>query len=165
MSTAIFSTTGSSAGIGFAIPIDSVKYIANTLIRDGRVIRPVLGVSLLESKQAKALGISRGVLVLDVPTGSPAFKSGMKGTTRTETGLIEIGDVIVKIDDKTVDSESDLFQALETYKPGDRIQVKVNRPEPESRTSSRIKLKEVALSIQLTSSELAKDFNFKNNQK
>lgn len=61
------------------------------LIRDGQVVRPVLGISYLESKQARSLGIERGVLVLEVPTSSPAFKAGLKGTRRTESGLVEIG--------------------------------------------------------------------------
>ena len=161
MSTAIYSTSGASAGIGFAIPIDSVKFIVETLIRDGRVIRPVLGVSLLESKQARALGINKGVLVLDVPTTSPAFKAGMKGTRRTEAGLIEIGDIIIRVDDKSIDTEADLFQALENYKPGDRIKVAVNRPGSESPTSNTIKLKEVTLTVQLISSDMIKGMTFK----
>ena len=65
MNTAIYSTSGASAGIGFAIPSSTVKYIVDTLIRDGRVVRPILGISYLESKQARALGITKGVLVLD----------------------------------------------------------------------------------------------------
>ena len=67
-------------GIGFAIPIDTVKYSANTLIKDCKVVRPILGISYLESKRARALGIGRGVLVLDVPAGSTAAKTGLKGT-------------------------------------------------------------------------------------
>ena len=157
MSTAIYSTSGASAGIGFAIPVDSVKFIVETLIRDGRVIRPVLGVSLLESKQARALGINKGVLVLNVPTTSPAFKAGMKGTSRTEAGLIEIGDIIVRVDDKNIDTEADLFQALESYKPGDRIKVTVNRPGSESPNSTKLRLKEVTLTVQLTSSDMIKN--------
>eukprot|EP00563_Minutocellus_polymorphus_P013816 CAMPEP_0181050034 /NCGR_PEP_ID=MMETSP1070-20121207/16302_1 /TAXON_ID=265543 /ORGANISM="Minutocellus polymorphus, Strain NH13" /LENGTH=542 /DNA_ID=CAMNT_0023128955 /DNA_START=95 /DNA_END=1724 /DNA_ORIENTATION=+ len=157
MSTAIYSTSGASAGIGFAIPVDSVKFIVETLIRDGRVIRPVLGVSLLESRQARALGINKGVLVLNVPTTSPAFKAGMKGTSRTEAGLIEIGDIIIRVDDKSIDTEADLFQALENYKPGDRIKVTVNRPGNESPSSTKLRLKEVTLTVQLTSSDMIKN--------
>lgn len=88
MNTAIYSPTGASAGIGFAIPVDVVKFIVETLIRDGQVVRPVLGISYLGSKQAKTLGINAGVLVLDVPPDSPAAKAGLKGTRRTDTGLI-----------------------------------------------------------------------------
>jgi len=64
----------------------SIKVIVETLIRDGKIVRPVLGITFLESKQAKTLGIEKGVLVLDVPINSPAFKAGMRGTSRTESG-------------------------------------------------------------------------------
>lgn len=127
MNTAIYSPSGASAGIGFAIPIDTVKYIVETLIADGRVIRPVLGISYLESRQAKTLGISSGVLVLDVPPDSPPAKAGLRGTRRSESGLIELGDIIVQVGDTVIDTESDLFQAVENYKPGDFVQVTVQR--------------------------------------
>ena len=88
MNTAIYSPSGASAGIGFAIPVDAVQFIVNTLIRDGQVVRAILGISLLGSKQARTLGINSGVLVLDVPPDSPADRAGLKGTRRTESGLI-----------------------------------------------------------------------------
>jgi S1-C subfamily serine protease len=88
MNTAIYSPSGASAGIGFAIPVDQVKMIVETLIRDGRVVRPVLGISYLGSKQARTLGITKGVLVLEVPPDSPAFVAGLRGTRRTPNGLI-----------------------------------------------------------------------------
>jgi S1-C subfamily serine protease len=128
MNTAIFSPSGASAGIGFAIPIDTVQFIVETLLRDGQVIRPVLGITFLESKQARALGITSGVLVLDVPAGSPAALAGMKGTRRTEAGLIEIGDIITKVNSQVINTESDLFQALEGLSVGDMVKVRVNRP-------------------------------------
>ena len=65
--------------------------------------------------------------MLVVPTGSPAFKAGMRGTRRTESGLIEIGDIIIKVDDSPINTEADLFSALETKKPGDIVKVTVNR--------------------------------------
>jgi S1-C subfamily serine protease len=95
MNTAIYSPSGASAGIGFAIPVDAVKFIVNTLIRDGQVVRAILGISLLGSKQARTLGINTGVLVLDVPPDSPAAKAGLKGTRRTESGLIGTYDFLV----------------------------------------------------------------------
>mmetsp|Transcript_36617 Transcript_36617/g.56263 ORF Transcript_36617/g.56263 Transcript_36617/m.56263 type:complete len:163 (-) Transcript_36617:853-1341(-) len=127
MNTAIYSLSGTSAGIGFAIPIDAVKFIVDTLIRDGKVVRPVLGISYLESQQARPLGIRKGVMVLDVPTTSPAYKAGLKGTRRTEEGLVELGDIIVQIGEDKINTEADLFQTLEKRKPGDRVKVIVNR--------------------------------------
>lgn len=150
VNTAIYSPSGASAGIGFAIPVDTVKYIVETLIRDGKVIRPVLGISYLESKQARALGISKGVLVLDVPPGSPPDKAGLKGTRRTETGLVEIGDIIVQVGATVINTEANLFQALETRAPGDEIEVKVLRIQAVDDTLTQ---KEVTLKIALQSSE------------
>lgn len=146
MNTAIYSPSGGSAGIGFAIPVDTVKFIVDTLIRDGKIVRPIIGISYLDSKQARALGITKGVLVLEAPANSPAAKAGLRGTRRTETGLVEIGDVITKIEDTPIDTEADLFQALESFKPGDTIKITVSRVEP---TEQALRLKEVVLSVQL----------------
>jgi S1-C subfamily serine protease len=152
INTAIYSPSGASAGIGFAIPIDTAKYIVDTLIRDGKIVRPVLGIGYLESKQARALGIGKGVLVLEVPPDSPAARAGLKGTRRTETGLIEIGDIIVQVGAKVINAEADLFSALENYKPGDFIDIKVVRIEAVSDTLVQ---KELTLTIELQSSEKA----------
>jgi S1-C subfamily serine protease len=135
MNTAIYSPSGGSAGIGFAIPADTLKFIVETLIRDGRVVRPVIGISYLEKQQAKALGISKGVLILDVPSGSPAYRAGLRGTRRMENGLIELGDIIKQIDNRPIDTETDLFEVLEDYKPGDRIKITVSRVDVESSTN------------------------------
>ena len=151
MNTAIYSPSGASAGIGFAIPIDTVKFIVNTLIKDGKVVRPILGISFLESKQARALGISRGVLVLDVPQGSAAAKAGLKGTRRTETGLVEIGDIVIQVNKTVINTEANLFQALEDLKPGDIVELKVLRIEAENDTLTQ---KEVKLEVELQSSEI-----------
>jgi S1-C subfamily serine protease len=146
VNTAIYSPSGASAGIGFAIPVDTVKSIVNTLIKDGKVTRPILGISYLESKQARALGIARGVLVLDVPAGSAAARAGMKGTRRTETGLVEIGDIIVQVGDTVINTEANLFEALEDCQPGDFIAVKVLRIEAVNDTLTQ---KEVNLQMEL----------------
>ncbi len=160
MNTAIYSPSGGSAGIGFAIPVDTLKYIVDTLIRDGKVVRPVIGISYLESRQAQALGIRKGVLILDVPPSSPAFMAGLRGTRRTESGLIEIGDIIIKIEDKPIDNEADLFEVLEGFKPGDRIRITVNRvefsPSPLDEgdgESTALKMKEVTVVTTLKGSQ------------
>ena len=179
MNTAIYSPSGTSAGIGFAIPSDTVKFIVETLIRDGEgmsigecmrhvpiilnvahlhfplwlffvnsVVRPVLGISYLESKQARALGIQNGVLVLDVPENSPAYKAGLRGTHRTESGLIELGDILAKVGDTVISTESDLFRALENNKPGDKITLTINRVTVTAEnqvTLATIELPEVVL--------------------
>ena len=120
------------------------------MIRDGKVVRSILGIGFLESKQARALGIGRGVLVLDVPVGSPAAKAGLKGTKRTETGLVEIGDIIIKVGNTIIETEANLFQALEGYKPGDIADVKVLRIDA---VNDELTQRELTLNIELQSSE------------
>lgn len=150
MNTAIYSPSGGSAGIGFAIPVATVQLIAETLIRDGQVIRPVLGISFLESRQARNLGINSGVLILEVPEGSAAAKAGLRGTRRTESGVLEIGDIITMVGTKVIDSETDLFQALEDYKPGDVVKIAVSRVTINS--EGQLTVQEVVVSVQLQSS-------------
>eukprot|EP01041_Mallomonas_annulata_P001393 gene1393-2681_t len=131
MNTAIYSPSGGSAGIGFAIPVDTLKYVVDTLIREGKVVRPAIGISYLEGSQARVLGIDKGVLVLDVPPGTPGSKAGMKGTTSSSYGGISLGDIIIGIDDNEISSEADLFKALEKYKVGDTITITVLRTDPK----------------------------------
>jgi S1-C subfamily serine protease len=127
MNTAIYSLSGASAGIGFSIPVDTLRYEVDTLIRDGRVQRPVIGITYLDTSQARMLGIDRGVLVLVTPEGSPAAAAGLKGTSRGANGNVLLGDVIVGVDAVEVNTEADLFKALETHKVGDVVGVTVRR--------------------------------------
>ena len=126
-----------------------MKYIVDTLIRDGKVVRPILGISYLESKQARVFGIERDVLVLVVPPpGSLPAEAGLKGTRRTETGLVEMGDIIVAINSKAY-----LFQALVTYQPGDTVELKVLRLVA---VSDSLVQKEITLYVRLQSSKVLK---------
>lgn len=127
MNTAIYSPSGSSAGIGFAIPVDTLKYEVNTLIRDGKVIRPAIGVSYLSSSQSQLLGINKGILILDINDNSNAKKSGLKGTVRRSNGDILLGDIIIAVDNDEVRNESDLFKAIEKHKVNDEVTITVLR--------------------------------------
>jgi len=126
MNTAIYTMSGTSAGIGFAIPVDTLKYEVTSIIRDGRIIRPSIGFSYLESSRARMLGIKNGVLVLNVPKNSQADKAGLIGTTRSFDGY-NLGDIIVGIDDDIISSETDIFKILEKHKVDDQITLKVIR--------------------------------------
>lgn len=156
MATAIYSPSGASAGVGFAIPIDTVRDIAQMLIENGQIVRPLLGVSILDSKQARqALGINKGVLILEVKPGTPAANAGLRGIRRSVSGIIEIGDIIVAIEGYGIEKEGDLFQAVERFKPGDVVNVKVNRPDVESGLDGipEIRLRELTFAITLISSD------------
>ncbi|KAG5177684.1 serine type protease [Tribonema minus] len=141
MNTAIYSPSGASAGIGFAIPIDTIKTIVGMIIETGSVTRPVIGITYLQSAQAKALGIDDGVLVLDVPAGSAAEKAGLRGTARSRSGYIELGDIITMIDGDKISNEVDLFKALEDRKPGDVITITVTRTNMEDESTQEVKLR------------------------
>lgn len=155
MATAIYSPSGASAGVGFAIPVDTVKYVVDMLIRNGEIIRPVLGVSILDSRQARqALGITKGILILEVKPGTPASQAGLRGLRRTDSGIIEIGDIIIAVEGKPIENEGDLFRAIEAYEPGDVVKVTVNRPEVEVDPDGRpeIKLRVLTFSVKLIAS-------------
>lgn len=125
VNTAIYSPSGASSGIGFAIPINTVKRIVPDLIQYGQVQTPVLGVSLFSQTQAdyyrRTQGIE-GVIVLDVLSGGDLERQGMRGLTPGNNGWI-IGDVITEIDDSPIRTEDDLLNALENRRAGDRVTV------------------------------------------
>ena len=72
---------GASSGVGFAIPIDSVKGLVEQILQYGRVVRPILGITIAPPQALRQIG-QEGVLVLEVPSGTPADKAGIRGTYR-----------------------------------------------------------------------------------
>jgi S1-C subfamily serine protease len=131
VNTAIYSPSGSSAGIGFAIPVDEVNRVVSLLIKNGKLQRPSLGVQIVEDRMAREVGVEKGVLVLNVPPNSPAERAGLQPTRKTRTGRIRLGDVIVAIDDKPVQKANDFFDILESYKIGDTVTLTVLRADEE----------------------------------
>lgn len=126
VNTAIYSPSGASAGIGFAIPVDTVNRIVPELIRSGKVTRPGLGVQIADEQIAQRLGVS-GVLVVDVAKGSAASRAGIQPTRRDAEGRLRLGDIIVAIDGKKVTTPNDLFLLLEKYQIGDAVTVSMLR--------------------------------------
>ena len=128
MNTMIFSRSGSSAGIGFAVPVAFIKRIVPQLIEFGKVIRPGIGISILTPGQKYyLLGEQDGVVVDQVTRGGPAAKAGLRGGRHLPGGRYSIGDVIVAIDGREIKDFDDLYNALDRYKPGDVVKVKVLR--------------------------------------
>lgn len=126
VNTAIYSPSGASAGIGFAIPVDTVNRIVPELIRSGRVTRPGLGIQIADEQIAERLGVN-GVLVVDVARGSAASKAGIQPTRRDTEGKLRLGDIITTVDGKTVATPNDLFLLLEKYKIGDVVTLSMLR--------------------------------------
>jgi 2-alkenal reductase len=109
VNTAIFSPSGASAGIGFAVPVDVVNRVVPDLLRNGRVRNPGIGIIAGQEATAARLGID-GVVVLRVLRGSPAAQAGLRGVD-LQTG--EVGDVIVGVGDHPVHRLADLTAAIE----------------------------------------------------
>lgn len=126
VNTAIFSPTGASAGIGFAIPVDAVKRVVPQLIEHGKVIRPGLGVSVAVDSIMRRLGLKGALIVKVVPDGA-AEQAGLMPTRSTATGDIELGDIILAIDDKPIESADELFARLDAYDVGDRVTLSIVR--------------------------------------
>ncbi len=126
VNTAIYSPSGAYAGIGFSIPVDIVKWAVPQLIQHGKIMRPSIGVELATNNISKRLGIE-GVLVLNVFEGSAADKAGIYPTVRNQRGEIEIGDIIMGLNNDDIKTRNDLLLALEKYKPGDKVTLRVFR--------------------------------------
>jgi S1-C subfamily serine protease len=123
VNTAIVSPSGTSAGIGFAIPVDTVNRIVPDLIKNGRVPTPGIGIIAANEEAATRLGVQGVIIVRTVP-GSPAARAGLRGV---DTARGELGDVIVGVDGKTVHQLSDLTEELEQAGIGKTVQIEVDR--------------------------------------
>jgi len=126
MTTAIYSPSGSSAGIGFAIPVDEINQVATEIIQHGRVIRPFLGVNIAADQLASQAGIEKGALIWEVVANSPAARTGLRGTSRGQ-----LGDIILKIDDKPIDKARDVFEVLGNKKVGDKVTITYLREDEQ----------------------------------
>ena len=128
VNTAIYSPSGASSGIGFAIPVNTVKRIVPELIAYGRVQTPILGITPIpQPDYYRQLWGIEGVIVLDVIEGSDPQRLGMRGLQRAQRGQIQLGDVIVEIAGQAVGDEDDFANIMEQHKPGDVVTVKTLR--------------------------------------
>ncbi len=130
VNAAIVSPSGGYAGLGFAIPVDTVNWVVPELIAHGRIRRPVLGVDLVSDHAARRLGLE-GALVGTVYQGSGADEAGMRPTYRARSGRWVLGDLIVAVDGVPVRSGGELGLALERRKAGETVTVTVNREGQE----------------------------------
>jgi len=130
VNTQIYSPSGASAGIGFAIPVDEINWVVPDLITHGRLRRPTLGVQLAEPAIEQQLGI-KGALILEVVRGTGAADAGLRPTRRSRLGRIELGDIITAIDNTPVRSMPDVSLALERRQPGETVRLKIRRGDDD----------------------------------
>ncbi len=127
MNTSILSPSRVSAGIGFAIPVDTIARAVPELIKYGREVRPTLGVQLAEDAITLRFGL-RGALILQVFPDSPAGRAGLRPTRQDpSTGRIALGDLIVAMGDRPVANNADLHLALEQHKPKEHVKLGIVR--------------------------------------
>ncbi|KAF5479183.1 hypothetical protein F2P56_000030 [Juglans regia] len=127
VNTAIFTQTGTSAGVGFAIPSSTVSKIVPQLIQFGKVVRAGLNLDIAPDLVANQLNVRNGALVLLVPGNSLAAKAGLLPTTRGFAGNIVLGDIIVAVDNKSVKSKAELYKVWDDYNVGDKVVLKILR--------------------------------------
>ncbi len=130
VNTAIFSPSGASAGIGFAIPVNTVKDVVPQLIAYGKILNPIIGVELASDSWIRRYRI-KGVPVVHVYPGLPAANAGMKGARRVSRLEVELGDIITAINGQDIRSNDDYLSAMENYKPGDSVTIRTRRKDQD----------------------------------
>ncbi len=144
VNTAIATLSGAYAGVGFAVPVDTVNRIVPRILREGHVERGVLGISVGDDVLARDSGVT-GAVIGDVAPGGAAASVGLCGTDERPDRSIALGDVIVGIDGQEIRGADDLFEALERYRSGDVVQLQVSRPGGPRQSERRIEEVQVQL--------------------
>ena len=118
-----------SVGVGFAIPVNIAKRIVPQLIRDGRVVRPKLGIypRAVSDLRGIRLPATDGLLIIQLDPNGSAAAAGLRGTSQTEEGDFVIGDIIIGIDGEKVESQNDLYKILDRHQFNDTVQVEIVR--------------------------------------
>jgi S1-C subfamily serine protease len=127
MNTMIASPSGTSSGVGFAVPVDTIRKIVPQVIEYGKVVRPDIGgVTFVRDEVARRSKVE-GAVVMEVDRDSRAYDLGLRGLMRDNFGRLLIRDVITAVDQMKVKSYDDLFAALDGYKIGDTVALTVER--------------------------------------
>jgi len=146
VNTAIFSPSGGSNGIGFAVPVDTVRRVVNQLIRFGNVMHPTFGFHAADDriKASVEYQLGRqldGVMVAEVFPGSPAAAAGIQASQLRSDGTIMLGDFVTHINGVTVKQVEDLMSAIEERQDGEMVDVSIWRQgDPRSAETVKIPL-------------------------
>lgn len=127
LNTMIYSRSGTSAGIGFAVPADDIQRIVTQIIDHGRVVLSGIGIQRVEPHVASKLGIKKGILIADVVPNTPAAKLKLRGTHRDQWGRIVMGDVIVALNAHPVPNYDALYNLLTEIKVGEKVTLSIQR--------------------------------------
>jgi len=126
----ILSPSGTSAGVGFAVPTNIAKRVVPQILQTGQVTRPKLGIgtrNVSSFRNQVDLPVSDGVLIVQVQRGGAAAAAGLRGLQPTEDGDVELGDIIIGIDNEKITNSDDLFRVLDKHRVGDVVNVQIWR--------------------------------------
>lgn len=140
VNTAIYSPSGASAGIGFAIPVDEVNRIVPRLIRDGKIVRPALGIQAAPPQFLAALGLPKGVAIIGLVPGGAAEAAGLRAFRRGSGETIIPGDIIIGLGGRPVASFDEMLEALERFQPGDIVALTLLREGGSKPVELRVRL-------------------------
>ena len=127
LNTVIYSQSGSSAGVGFAVPANDIVRTVTQIIQNGRVKLAGIGIVPVEPHLAARFGVNQGILVADVLPHTPAFKAGLRPTHRGYLGQIILGDVIVALNGHPVENYDVLYNLLNDVAIGEEVTLAVLR--------------------------------------
>ena len=127
LNTAIYSQSGASAGIGFAVPSDDIVRVATQIIKHGRVILAGIGIERTDAEVARHLGVENGILIAKILPNTPASKAGLAVTSRDKWGRTHLGDVIISINNHSVNNYDTFYNVLNAVGVGEEISVTVIR--------------------------------------
>ncbi|MBF0208768.1 MAG: trypsin-like peptidase domain-containing protein, partial [Oligoflexia bacterium] len=140
MNTMIFSRSGTSSGVGFAVPVDTITSIVPQLIKNGKEIRPGLGIVLLPEQYREHFGIKKGTIVATVGRGSSAADAGIKGISTDSYGRYFLGDTIVAINGQETNSLDEIISILDKHKIGEEVEVSLIGSSNNRERKVKIKL-------------------------
>jgi S1-C subfamily serine protease len=137
VNTAIYSPTGASAGIGFAVPVDTVNHLVPQLIRYGKPIQLQIGIVPLPDRWARRIGVD-GVVIQEVVPGSPAARAGLEGLRQGRRNRIVLGDVITAVGGNRVRTRDDLLDHFERAGAGREVTLTVERDGERRQVRARV---------------------------
>merc|ERR1712125_180892 len=148
VNTAIFSPNGGggNVGIGFAIPVDTVRRVVNQIIQYGKVVRPTIGINIVDDRLVKYIEqqLGRplpGCLVAEVISNSPASQVGLEATSQSPMGSLKLGDMIVAVNDEPVKQSEDLISAIEEKRDNEVVELTVwKKCDPRKQKTVKVTL-------------------------
>jgi len=141
VNSSIITPSGGNVGIGFAIPVDTVNGVVTEIIRNGRALKPDLGIRLYDQQRLRRAGFSKGVMIAEAIPGGPAAAAGLRGLRPSQevAGRAEPGDLIVAINGEDVNNQNDYQRVVSKLKVGQQVTVRYLRDDEEKEATLTVR--------------------------